>query len=320
MINDTCSPKKAPFHRYTQRCGFVDIAEVLRAISSYGSVQKGEAGILTKNGKPTIFCKNEDIIRNISETYMLYNRTSFITVGKSSKIKIVFDVPKSSCPPVKRPDAIKKVSNGLIEVDTDPRAAPLVGALRWGLEKYVLAQFLHFSTNDADTMFQLIGMWLCDRGVKVRQADSRECRFNDKDYDDLVARFTRYYPPYLVFGRGSSSLERISYGPSVRVVKVSCCDIELEISPPPVVYKAFLDLGLPPNKVEEAVASLLAAATSMLNPQEAFCGEAPVPLTAQIEDSWRQCVEMGSPYSVSKELADYVIKAAWERISEKFKK
>ncbi len=252
---------------------------------------------------------------------MFYNRINFISTRRFYKTLIAFDIPKSNCTPVKRSDSIKKISDELVERDIDPRAAPLVGALRWGLEKYVLAQFLHFSTNDADTMFQLIGMWLCDRGVKVWQANSRKsCRFNDKDYDDLVARFTRYYPPYLVFGRGSSSLERISYGPSVRVVKVSCCDIELEISPPPVVYKAFLDLGIPPNKVKEAVASLLAAAASMLNPQEAFCGEAPVPLTAQIEDSWRQCVEMESPYSVSKELADYVIKAAWERISEKFKK
>jgi hypothetical protein len=315
MINDICSPKKAPFHRYTQRCGFVDITEVLRAISSYEKVELGgRIGIVARDSRYPLLCNGKKIIKNICKTYMFhYEKICFITVKKSEKTKIFFNVIESICPPVKRPDAIKKVSNGLIERDDDPRAAPLIGALRWGLEKYVLTKFLYFSAECADIFYKLIGMWLCDRGVEVTHAgEEQTCK-----YDDLANEFTKYYPPYLVFGRGGSLLSKISYSSSVRVIKVSCRDIELEISPPPVVYKAFLDLGIPPNKVKEAVASLLAAAASMLNPQVAFCNEAPVPLTARIEDSKHQYVEMESPYPVSKELADHVIKASWERIFRK---
>ncbi len=213
--------------------------------------------------------------------------------------------------------------------DSDPRSSNVLGALRWGLEKYVI---LKIATLDPSGFGDFMEAWLTSRNVKV-QGGGR--RIEPK-------RFATYYPPNIVFGTSDVGEVKGSKGELVSVTRVigeaqhsreriagsvrgavsvtrlegynGCVRLEFSLDPPPITYRILGELGVAPRDVKKALASFLAVAAAMLSPSEAFGGQAPVPLTTNLEDSSRQRVRVETPYEVDLNLVDCIIESFWCKV------
>lgn len=195
--------------------------------------------------------------------------------------------------------------------DRDPRSSNILGALRWGLEKYVI---LKIATLDPSGFGDFMEAWLTSRDVEVK-GSRHQIEFK---------RFAMYYPPNVVFGASGvgeapRSGERVSpVRGAVSVTRLEGRDgfvrLEFSLDPPPITYRILGELGVAPRDVKKALASLLAVAAAMLSPSEAFDGQAPVPLTTNLEDSRRQRVRVETPYEVDLNLVGSIIENFWYKI------
>jgi hypothetical protein len=183
--------------------------------------------------------------------------------------------------------------------------------LRWGLEKYVI---LKIATLDPSGFGDFMEAWLTSRGVKIKSGE-RQIEFE---------RFAMYYPPNVVFGAsGVGEAQRSGERGSpvrgaVSVTRLEGRDgfvrLEFSLDPPPITYRILGELGVAPRDVKKALASFLAVAAAMLSPSEAFGGQAPVPLTTNLEDSSRQRVRVETPYEVDLNLVDCIIESFWCKV------
>jgi len=199
--------------------------------------------------------------------------------------------------------------------DRDPRSSNILGALRWGLEKYVI---LKIATLDPSGFGDFMEAWLTSRDVEVK--GSR----HQIEFERFAKRFAMYYPPNVVFGasgvgEAQRSGERVSpVRGAVSVTRLEgyngCVRLEFSLDPPPITYRILGELGVAPRDVKKALASLLAVAAAMLSPSKAFDGQAPVPLTTNLEDSRRQRVCVETPYEVDSNLVDCIIESYWCKV------
>ena len=195
--------------------------------------------------------------------------------------------------------------------DSDPRSSNILGALRWGLEKYVI---LKIATLDPSGFGDFMEAWLTSRGVEVK-GSRHQIEFQ---------RFAMYYPPNVVFGASGvgetqRSGERVSpVRGAVSVTRLEGHDrfvrLEFSLDPPPITYRILGELGVAPRDVRKALTSLLAVAAAMLSPSKTFGGQAPVPLTTNLEDSDCQRVCVETPYEVDLNLVDCIIESFWCKI------
>lgn len=202
--------------------------------------------------------------------------------------------------------------------DRDPRSSNILGALRWGFEKYVI---LKIATLDPSGFGDFMEAWLTSRGVEVEiKSGERQIEF-----ERFAKRFAMYYPPNVVFGasdvgKAQRSSERLigSVRGAVSVTRLEGRDgfvrLEFSLDPPPITYRILGELGVAPRDVKKALASLLAVAAAMLSPSETFGGQAPVPLTTNLEDSRRQRVRVETPYEVDLNLVDHIIESFWCKV------
>jgi hypothetical protein len=195
--------------------------------------------------------------------------------------------------------------------DSDPRSSNILGALRWGLEKYVI---LKIATLDPSGFGDFMEAWLTSRGVEVK-GSRHQIEFK---------RFATYYPPNIVFGasgvgEAQRSGERVSpVRGAVSVTRLEGHDgfvrLEFSLDPPPITYRILGELGVAPRDVKKALVSFLAVAAAMLSPSKTFGGQAPVPLTTNLDDSGRQRVCVETPYEVDLHLVDKVIEEFWRNV------
>jgi hypothetical protein len=317
-----------PFSRYFRRGRIEDISEYLRSAASASKAyllrldapQKcvdhiDETPTLRTSRQRDAFVylyKCIDIVHsNVIRYRELLNElrttiTRIARLGQSPSFVIETSLPQLHF--VKHYDQLKiTFVKRLRQVQDDvPRASNILGALRWGLEKYVI---LKIATLDPSGFGDFMKAWLTSRGVKVEDQSGRHQREFEK--------FAMYYPPNVVFGASGGGKAQHS-GPfrgAVSVARLEGCDgfvrLELSLDPPPVVYRILGELGVAPRDVKKALTSFLAVAAAMLSPSDTFGGQAPVPLTAYLEDSSRQRVCVETPYEVDLDLVDCVIERFW---------
>jgi len=199
--------------------------------------------------------------------------------------------------------------------DSDPRSSNVLGALRWGLEKYVI---LKIATLDPSGFGDFMEAWLTSRDVKVKGSRHKI------EFKRFAKRFAMYYPPNVVFGasgvgEAQRSGERVSpVRGAVSVTRLEGRDgfvrLEFSLDPPPITYRILGELGVAPRDVKKALASFLAVVAAMLSPSKAFGGQSPVPLTTNLEDSRRQRVSVETPYEVDLNLVDRIIESYWCKV------
>ena len=258
-----------------------------------------------------------DIIRIYSKYYCEFFdeiRTTIRRIArpsKSSLFAVEIDLPQPYF--VKHPKQLKVTFVRRLRQtqDSDPRSSNVLGALRWGLEKYVI---LKIATLDPSGFGDFMEAWLTSRGVKIKSGE-RQIEFE---------RFAMYYPPNVVFGasgvgEAQRSGERVStVRGAVSVTRLEgyngCVRLEFSLDPPPITYRILGELGVAPRDVKKALASFLAVAAAMLSPSETFGGQAPVPLTTNLEDSRRQQVCVETPYEVDLNLVDRIIESFWCKV------
>jgi len=199
--------------------------------------------------------------------------------------------------------------------DRDPRSSNILGALRWGFEKYVI---LKIATLDASGFGDFMEAWLTSRGVEIKSGERQV------EFERFAKRFAMYYPPNVVFGasgvgEAQRSGERVSpVRGAITVTRLEGHDgfvrLEFSLDPPPITYRILGELGVVPRDVKKALASLLAVAAAMLSPSEMFDRQAPVPLTTNLKDSSRQRVRVETPYEVDLNLVDCIIESFWCKV------
>jgi len=252
------------------------------------------------------------------------NIENIVKLGASSSFIIEIDLPQPYF--VKHPEQLKVTFVRRLRQtqDSDPRSSNILGALRWGLEKYVI---LKIATLDPSGFGDFMEAWLTSRGVKVQKKYQEkgvevQDRSRQEKFKRLVERFATYYPPNIVFGTSGigetqRSGERVigSVRGAVSVTRLEgysgCVRLEFSLDPPPITYRILGELGVAPRDVKKALASLLAVAAAMLSPSGAFGGQAPVPLTTNLEDSRCQWVRVETPHEVDLNLVDKVVEEFW---------
>jgi len=274
-----------------------------------------------------------DIIRRYLKYYCEFFdeiRTTIRRIArpsKSSLFAVEIDLPQPYF--VKQPEQLKitYVRRLRQTQDRDPRSSNVLGALRWGLEKYVI---LKIATLDPPGFGDFTEAWLTSRGVKIQKKyQEKGVEAQDKSRQEkfkrLVERFATYYPPNIVFGtsgvgEAQRSGERVigSVRGAVSVTRLEGCGgfvrLEFSLDPPPITYRILGELGVAPRDVKKALASFLAVAAAMLSPSKTFGGQAPVPLTTNLDDSGRQRVCVETPYEVDLHLVDKVIEEFWRNV------
>jgi len=307
-----------------------------KCFSINGQCECKRSGKSRKRCTPDIYPSEcTDIIRIYLKYYCEFFdeiRTTIRRIArpsKSSLFAVEIDLPQPYF--VKHPEQLKVtyVQSLHQTQDSDPRSSNVLGALRWGLEKYVV---LKIATLDPSGFGDFMEAWLTSRGVKV-QGGGRRIE---------LKRFATYYPPNIVFGtsdvckvKGSKgelvsvtsvigeaqhSRERIvgSVRGAVSVTRLKGCNgcvrLEFSLDPPPITYRILGELGVAPRDVKKALASFLTVATAMLSPSKTFGGQAPVPLTTNLDDSGRQRVCVETPYEVDLHLVDKVIEEFWRNV------
>jgi hypothetical protein len=324
-----------PFSQYFKRGEMVDVSEYLRCHATHESVLIIKIGKPNENYECKCFSKiklfsdrEEDIpviypseCTDIIYIYLKHYREFFneiqatikdiIKLSASSSFIIEIDLPQKHF--VKHPEQLKVtyVQSLHQTQDSDPRSSNILGALRWGLEKYVI---LKIATLDPSGFGDFMEAWLTSRGVEVK--GSR--------HQIELKRFAMYYPPNVVFGasgvgEAQRSGERVS--PVRGAVSVTRLEghngfvkLEFSLDPPPITYRILGELGVAPRDVKKALVSFLAVAAAMLSPSKTFGGQAPVPLTTNLKDSGCQqaCVE--TPYEVDLNLVDCIIESFWCKV------
>jgi len=327
-----------PFSRYFKRGKLEDISEYLRSASSCKKIES--ISILDKCTwciPPTSdgFIHLQtclDIVRfNLVHYLEFFDeiRTTIRRIArpsKSSLFAVEINLPQPYF--VKHPKQLKVTFVRRLHQtqDSDPRLSNILGALRWGLEKYVI---LKIATLDPTGFGDFTEAWLTSRGVKVQKKYQEkgvevQDRSRQEKFKRAVERFATYYPPNIVFGAsGVGEAQRSGEGVSpvrgaVSVTRLEGCDgfvrLEFSLDPPPITYRILGELGVAPRDVKKALASFLAVAAAMLSPSEAFGGQAPVPLTTNLEDSSRQQVCVETPYEVDLNLVDRIIESFWCKV------
>jgi len=320
---------KIPFSRYFKRGKLEDISEYLRSTSSCKKIES--VSILdectlcnpstpndpsTPNGLINLH-KCLDIVFFNLVHYLEFFDEIRTTIGKiveqskSSLFTVEIDLSQPHF--VKHPEQLKVtyVQSLHQTQDSDPRSSNVLGALRWGLEKYVI---LKIATLDPSGFGDFMEAWLTSRDVEVK-GSRHQIEFK---------RFAMYYPPNVVFGasgvgEAQRSGERVSpVRGAVSVTRLEGHDgfvrLEFSLDPPPITYRILGELGVVPRDVKKALASLLAVAAAMLSPSEMFDRQAPVPLTTNLKDSSRQRVRVETPYEVDLNLVDCIIESFWCKV------
>jgi hypothetical protein len=309
-----------PFSRYFKRGEVIDVSEYLRNAA-------------TREKPPVLSAIYLSIISSNLDSYrkFLYeiqvNIENIVKLGASSSFIIEINLPQPYF--VKHPEQLEVtyVQSLHHTQDRDPRSSNVLGALRWGLEKYVI---LKIATLDPSGFGDFTEAWLTSRGVKVQKKyQEKGVELQDKSLQEkfkrLVERFATYYPPNIAFGTSEigetqRSGERVigSARGAVSVARleghIGCVRLEFTLDPPPITYRMLGELGVAPRDVKKALASFLAVAAAMLSPSKTFGGEAPVPLTTNLKDSDRQRVCVETPYEVDLNLVDRIIENFWCKI------
>jgi len=308
-----------PFSRYFKRGKLEDISEYLRSISSckkIGSVSILDKCIFLYSPSTSLINLHKclDIVCFNLVHYLEFFDEIRTTIGKivkqskSSLFTVEIDLSQPYF--VKHPEQLKVtyVQSLHQTQDRDPRSSNILGALRWGLEKYVI---LKIATLDPSGFGDFMEAWLTSRNIEV-QGGGRRIE---------LKRFATYYPPNIVFGAGGvGETQRSGEGVSpvrgaVSVTRLEGYDgfvrLEFSLDPPPITYRILGELGVAPRDVKKALASLLAVAAAMLSPSKTFGGQAPVPLTTNLDDSGCQRVCVETPYEVDLHLVDKVIEEFW---------
>jgi hypothetical protein len=320
---------RIPFSQYFKRGEMEDVSEYLRCHATHESVliikikigkssENYECKCYRKGNIPAIYPSE---CTDIIYTYLKHYREFFneiqatikgiIKLSASSSFIIEINLPQQHF--VKHPEQLKVtyVQRLCQTQDRDPRSSNILGALRWGLEKYVI---LKIATLDLSGFGDFMEAWLTSRGVEVK-GSRHQIEFK---------RFATYYPPNVVFGAsGVGEAQRSGEGVSpvrgaVSVTRLEGCDgfvrLEFSLDPPPITYRILGELGVAPRDVKKALASFLAVAAAMLSPSKTFGGEAPVPLTTNLEDSDCQRVCVETPYEVDLNLVDCIIESFWCKV------
>jgi hypothetical protein len=308
-----------PFSRYFKRGEVMDVSEYLRNAA-------------TQEKPPNLSAIYQSIISSNLDSYrkFLYeiqvNIENIVKLGASSSFIIEINLPQPYF--VKHPEQLKVTFVRRLHQtqDSDPRSSNILGALRWGLEKYVI---LKIATLDPTSFGDFTEAWLTSRGVKVQKKYQEkgvevQDRSRQEKFKRPVERFATYYPPNIVFGasgvgEAQRSGERISpVRGAVTVTRLEGHDgfvrLEFSLDPPPITYRILGELGVAPRDVKKALASFLAVATAMLSPSKTFGGQAPVPLTTNLDDSGCQQVCVETPYEVDLHLVDKVIEEFWRNV------
>jgi hypothetical protein len=308
-----------PFSRYFKRGEVMDVSEYLRNAA-------------TQEKPPNLSAIYQSIISSNLDSYrkFLYeiqvNIENIVKLGASSSFIIEINLPQPYF--VKHPEQLKVTFVRRLHQtqDSDPRSSNILGALRWGLEKYVI---LKIATLDPTSFGDFTEAWLTSRGVKVQKKYQEkgvevQDRSRQEKFKRPVERFATYYPPNIVFGasgvgEAQRSGERISpVRGAVTVTRLEGHDgfvrLEFSLDPPPITYRILGELGVAPRDVKKALASFLAVATAMLSPSKTFGGQAPVPLTTNLDDSGRQRVCVETPYEVDLNLVDCIIESFWCKV------
>jgi hypothetical protein len=308
------------FSRYFKRGEVIDVSEYLRNAAAQEKPPVLSAIYLS------IISSNLDSYRKfLYETQV--NIENIVKLGASSSFIIEINLPQPYF--VKHLEQLKVtyVQSLRQTQDGDPRSSSILGALRWGLEKYVI---LKIATLDPSGFGDFTEAWLTSRGVKIQKKyQVKGVEVQDKSRQEkfkrLVERFALYYPPNIVFGtsgvgEAQRSGERVigSVRGAVSVTRLEGCGgfvrLEFSLDPPPITYRILGELGVVPRDVKKALASLLAVAAAMLSPSEMFDRQAPVPLTTNLEDSSRQRVCVETPYEVDLNLVDCIIESFWCKV------
>jgi hypothetical protein len=315
-----------PFSQYFKRGKLEDISEYLRSASSCKTIKS----IPILSGCTLCISPSEgfihlqtclDIVRfNLVHYLEFFDkiRTTIRRIARpsqSSLFTVEIDLPQPYF--VKHPEQLKVtyVQSLHQTQDRDPRSSNILGALRWGLEKYVI---LKIATLDPSGFGDFMEAWLTSRGVEIKSGERQI------EFERFAKRFAMYYPPNVVFGASGLGEARRSgeRGSPVRGAvsvtrlegHIGCVRLEFSLDPPPITYRILGELGVAPRDVKKALASFLAVAAAMLSPSEAFGGQAPVPLTTNLDDSGRQRICVETPYQVDLNLVDRIIESFWCKI------
>jgi hypothetical protein len=292
---------KIPFSRYFKRGEVIDVSEYLRNAATR------EKPLVLSAIYLSIISSNLDSYRKFLYEIQV-NIENIVKLGASSSFIIEINLPQPYF--VKHPEQLKVtyVQSLRQTQDRDPRSSNILGALRWGLEKYVI---LKIATLDPSGFGDFTEAWLTSRDVEVK-GSRHQIEFK---------RFAMYYPPNAVFGasgvgEAQRSGERVS--PVRGAVSVTRLEghnrfvrLEFSLDPPPITYRILGELGVAPRDVKKALASFLAVAAAMLSPSKTFGGQAPVPLTTNLDNSGCQQVCVETPYEVDLHLVDKVIEEFW---------
>ncbi len=330
-----------PFSRYFKRGEIEDVSEYLRCHATHERVfikfakssgqckckcfsinEQCERKRSRKRCTPDIYPSEcTDIIRIYLKYYCEFFdeiRTTIRRIArpsKSSLFAVEIDLPQPYF--VKHPKQLKVTFVRRLRhtQDSDPRSSNVLGALRWGLEKYVI---LKIATLDPSDFGKFMEAWLTSRGVEIKNGERQI------EFERFAKGFAMYYPPNMVFGasgvgEAQRSGERVSpVRGAVSVTRLEGHDgfvrLEFSLDPLPITYRILGELGVAPRDVKRALASLLAVAAAMLSPSKTFGGQAPVPLTTNLDDSGRQRVCVETPYEVDLHLVDKVIEEFWRNV------
>lgn len=277
------------FSRYINKWPW-DIAERLRRIASFNSLDLllEETNNLLKyiveiynNYHENINCELYKYI--IDEVKSKYEILIIRQYDQCNSAKIEIRADDCLAPPfTKRP--ITKVEYYQITNDDDKRASPIIGALRWALEKYI---FLHIMTfPNIDLIKKIILTFLAERN---RNRNMRKIiqqflgQQNKNIIEQLLSKNRKWFPSNIVFGAAGGDDSVPSYRSSVIVKSVDWQEeerkltLELSIDPPPYVVLTLRDLGFA-GAEKEIISSLLGVAAVMLTRLDSYNGEAPVPL------------------------------------------
>ncbi len=323
---------RIPFSQYFKRGEIEDISEYLRCHATHKSVLIIKIDKSNENYKCKCFSRKKlfeeyifviypseciDIIYIYLEHYRgFFNEIQatlkdIVKLSASSSFIIETSLPQPYF--VKHPEQLKVTYvQSLHQMqDRDPRSSNILGALHWGLEKYVI---LKIATLDPSGFGDFMEAWLTSRNIEVQDGGRRI----------ELKRFATYYPPNIVFGAsGVGEAQRSGEGVSpvrgaVSVTRLEGHNgfvrLEFSLDPPPITYRILGELGVAPRDVKKALASLLAVAAAMLSPSKTFGGQAPVPLTTNLDDSDCQRVCVETPYEVDLNLVDRIIESFWCKI------
>ncbi|MDT7870016.1 MAG: hypothetical protein RQ839_07565 [Thermoproteus sp.] len=320
---------RIPFSQYFKRGEMEDVSEYLRSHATHGNVLVIKVDKPNERRECKCFCiidsipviytfECADIIHTHLESYRRFlheiqiNVENIVKHSRGSFFIIEVDIPQLHF--VKHTEQLKVTYVRTLHQtqDSDPRSSNILGALRWGLEKYVI---LKIATLDPSGFGDFMEAWLTSRGIEV-QGGGRQMG---------VERFATYYPPNIVFGAsdvGKAQRSREGVIDTVRgAVSVTRVEghnrlirLEFSLDPPPITYRILGELGVAPRDVKKALASLLAVAAAMLSPSETFGGQAPVPLTTNLEDSSCQQVCVETPHEVDLNIVDRIIESFWCKV------